>query len=107
MATTTAANAPAVRTSRLSFSGRQALWGFAFVLPALLLVLGLVAYPFFYAIYISFTDRVVGNAGSAPIRNLGFVTKKPSDKWSVEFKPDKIDALGPGEVRQIKMEILP
>jgi uncharacterized membrane protein len=51
-------------------------------------------------------DFVVGNAGSAAIRNLGFVTKKPSDKWSVEFKPDKIDALGPGEVRQIKMEIL-
>jgi len=51
-------------------------------------------------------DFVVGNAGTAPIRNLNFVTKKPSDKWSVEFKPDKIDALGPGEVRQIKMEIL-
>ena len=51
-------------------------------------------------------DFVVGNAGTAPIRNLGFVTKKPSDKWTVEFKPDKIDALGPGEVRQIKMDIL-
>src|SRR5207248_6961610 len=51
-------------------------------------------------------DFVVGNAGTAPIRNLNFVTKKPSDKWTVEFKPDKIDALGPGEVRQIKMEIL-
>jgi uncharacterized membrane protein len=51
-------------------------------------------------------DFVVGNAGTAPIRNLGFVTKKPSDKWTVEFKPDKIDALGPGEVKQIKMEIL-
>jgi uncharacterized membrane protein len=51
-------------------------------------------------------DFVVGNAGTAPIRNLGFVTKKPSDKWTVEFRPDKIDALGPGEVRQIKMEIL-
>lgn len=51
-------------------------------------------------------DFVVGNAGTAPIRNLGFVTKKPSDKWTVEFKPDKIDALAPGEVRQIKMEIL-
>jgi uncharacterized membrane protein len=50
-------------------------------------------------------DFVVGNAGTAPIRNLGFVTKKPNDKWTVEFKPDKIDALGPGEVRQIKMEI--
>lgn len=51
-------------------------------------------------------DFVVGNAGTAPIRNLGFVTKKPSDKWTVEFKPDKIDSLGPGEVRQIKMDIL-
>jgi len=50
-------------------------------------------------------DFVVGNAGTAPIRNLNFVTKKPSDKWTVEFKPDKIDSLGPGEVRQIKMEI--
>jgi uncharacterized membrane protein len=51
-------------------------------------------------------DFVVGNAGTAPVRNLNFVTKKPSDKWTVEFKPDKIDSLGPGEVRQIKMEIL-
>ncbi|MBM2804633.1 MAG: hypothetical protein HW419_2526 [Deltaproteobacteria bacterium] len=51
-------------------------------------------------------DFVVGNAGTAPVRNLGFVTKKPGDKWSVEFKPDKIDALAPGEVRQIKMEVL-
>jgi len=51
-------------------------------------------------------DFVVGNAGTAPIRNLNFVTKKPSDKWTVEFKPEKIDSLGPGEVRQIKMEVL-
>ena len=51
-------------------------------------------------------DFLVGNAGTAPIRNLGFITKKPNDKWTVEFKPDKIDALNPGEVREIKMEIL-
>jgi uncharacterized membrane protein len=51
-------------------------------------------------------DFVVGNAGTAPVRNLNFVTKKPNDKWTVDFQPDKIDALGPGEVRQIKMEIL-
>jgi uncharacterized membrane protein len=51
-------------------------------------------------------DFVVGNAGTAPVRNLNFVTKKPNDKWTVEFQPDKIDSLGPGEVRQIKMEIL-
>ena len=52
------------------------------------------------------TDRLRGRQrGTAPVRNLNFVTKKPSDKWTVEFKPDKIDALGPGEVRQIKMEL--
>ena len=51
-------------------------------------------------------DFVVGNAGTAPIRYLSFVTKKPSDKWSVEFKPDKIAAIEPGQVQEIKMEVL-
>ena len=49
--------------SRLSWSGRQTLFGLLLAVPALALILGLVAYPFFYAIYISFTDRVVGNPG--------------------------------------------
>lgn len=47
---------------------------------------------------------LVANAGTAPVRNLAFVTKKP-DKWTIDFKPDKIDALNPGEVREISMEI--
>ncbi|MGH7768128.1 MAG: NEW3 domain-containing protein [Candidatus Binatia bacterium] len=47
---------------------------------------------------------VVLNSGTAPVRNLAFVTKKP-DKWMIEFKPDKIDALNPGELREIAMEI--
>lgn len=51
-------------------------------------------------------DFLVGNAGTAPIRNLTFLSKKPNDKWTVEFRPDKIAALNPGEVQQIKMEIL-
>jgi uncharacterized membrane protein len=51
-------------------------------------------------------DFVVANAGTAPIRNLTFISKKPSDKWTVEFRPDKIDALNPGEVREIKMDLL-
>lgn len=50
-------------------------------------------------------DFIVGNAGTAPIRNLSFVSKKP-EKWTLDFKPDKIDALGAGEVREMKMEIL-
>jgi uncharacterized membrane protein len=51
-------------------------------------------------------DFLIGNAGSAPIRNLSFVTKKPNEKWTSEFKPDKLDALNPGEVREVKMELL-
>jgi uncharacterized membrane protein len=47
---------------------------------------------------------LVGNAGTAAVRNLAFITKKP-DKWTIDFKPDKIDALNPGEVREISMEI--
>ena len=47
---------------------------------------------------------LVASSGTAPVRNLAFVTKKP-DKWTIDFKPDKIDALNPGEVREISMEI--
>ena len=51
-------------------------------------------------------DFLVGNAGTAAIRNLAFITKKPNDKWTVEFRPDKIGALDPGQVQEIKMDIL-
>ncbi len=48
---------------RRSLSFQQALFGYALVLPAVLLIVGLVAYPFFFAIYVSFTDRLVGTVG--------------------------------------------
>jgi uncharacterized membrane protein len=51
-------------------------------------------------------DILVGNAGTAPVRNLTFVASKKPEKWTIEFKPDKIDAINPGEVREIKIEIL-
>jgi len=52
-------------------------------------------------------EILVGNAGSGPVRNLSFLTtKKPTD-WAINFKPDKIDALEPGELREITMEIEP
>jgi ABC-type sugar transport system permease subunit len=51
------------KRSRLTFAQRQALWGYLLVLPACLILIGLVAYPFFYAIFISFTSRVVGDPG--------------------------------------------
>jgi uncharacterized membrane protein len=50
-------------------------------------------------------DFAVGNGGTAQIRNLSFTTKKPAEQWTIEFKPEKVDALNPGEVREIKMEI--
>ncbi len=46
-----------------TFARRGALTGYLLVIPVALVLLGLVAYPFVYAIYISFTSRVVGNAG--------------------------------------------
>lgn len=52
-------------------------------------------------------DILVGNAGTAPVRNLTFIASRKPEKWTVEFKPDKIDVINPGEVREIKMEILP
>lgn len=51
-------------------------------------------------------DILVGNAGTAPIRNLTLLTSKKPEKWTVDFKPEKIDAVNPGEVREIKVEIL-
>jgi uncharacterized membrane protein len=47
---------------------------------------------------------VVLNSGTATVRNLAFITKKP-DKWTIDFKPDKIDVLNPGQVQEISMEI--
>lgn len=52
-------------------------------------------------------DILVANAGTAPVRNLSFVASRQPDKWSIDFKPDKIDIINPGELREIKMEILP
>ncbi|MCP8940081.1 sugar ABC transporter permease [Alsobacter sp. SYSU M60028] len=48
---------------RWSAATQDRVFAYALVAPALLLILGLVAYPFFYAIYVSFTNRVVGNDG--------------------------------------------
>ncbi|HEY8448439.1 MAG TPA: sugar ABC transporter permease [Thermomicrobiales bacterium] len=58
-----ASRRPTERRVLLTFARRNALWGYLFVLPACAILLGLVAYPFFYAIFISFTSRVVGDPG--------------------------------------------
>jgi uncharacterized membrane protein len=48
---------------------------------------------------------LVLNSGTASIRNLGFVTPKKPDKWTIDFKPDKIDSLEPGKLQEVSMEI--
>ena len=51
---------------RRRFSGRvrMRLFAYALVAPTVLLILGLVAYPFLFAVWVSFTDQVIGNVGS-------------------------------------------
>ena len=49
------------------------------VLPAMVLLIGLVAYPFFFAISIAFTDRIVGQAGSwVGLGNFRYLANNPS-----------------------------
>ncbi len=42
---------------------RLKAFAYMLVAPVVIMILGLVAYPFLYAIYVAFTNRVVGNDG--------------------------------------------
>ncbi len=48
----------------------------------------------------------VRNNGSAINRNISFSSFKP-ENWEVKFKPEKLDALAPGEMKQIEVTITP
>jgi multiple sugar transport system permease protein len=48
----------------LTISQSEAILGYALVIPVVVCLLTLVFYPFFFAIWISFTDRTVGTTGS-------------------------------------------
>jgi uncharacterized membrane protein len=48
----------------------------------------------------------VKNTGSAPNRNITFSSFKP-ENWEVTFKPEKIDALEPGALKQVEVTIKP
>jgi ABC-type sugar transport system permease subunit len=52
------------RRWRLPGSFRTKLFAYVMVAPVVLLILGLVAYPFFFAVWVSFTDMVIGSAGN-------------------------------------------
>jgi len=48
----------------------------------------------------------VKNSGSAPLNNVQFLSLKP-ENWKVEFKPERLEALEPGGLKQIEVSILP
>jgi multiple sugar transport system permease protein len=65
VAVATAGIGPAVgRSRRLSTFHWESLQGVGLLTPTVLLLLGLVLYPFCYAIWLGFTDKAVGSAGS-------------------------------------------
>jgi multiple sugar transport system permease protein len=57
-------NIPTKRRPFISGNARVKLFAYLLVAPAILLICGLVAYPFLFAIWVSFTDMVVGSAGN-------------------------------------------
>ncbi len=46
------------------------------------------------------------NTGSAVNHNITFDSFKP-ENWTVEFKPDKIEALQPGDMKQVEVSVKP
>ncbi|MGC8876115.1 NEW3 domain-containing protein [Thermus sp.] len=49
---------------------------------------------------------LVKNEGSAPAKNLSFSAMEPSG-WEVKFEPDKIEALDPGQEKEVTARIKP
>src|SRR2546422_2551996 len=63
---------------RPSSRAREELWGKALLLPTVLMLVGLVLYPFFYAIWLSFTDKTVGSVGQfVGLKNFRYVLAWP------------------------------
>lgn len=48
----------------------------------------------------------VKNTGSAVNHNIKFLSFKP-ENWEVKFNPEGIDAIDPGDLKQVEMEITP
>lgn len=70
---------PRKRSGRHTLAGRRAAVGYMLLIPALVVLVGLVAYPFFFAISISLTDRIVGQAGSwVGLDNFRYLINQPS-----------------------------
>jgi uncharacterized membrane protein len=48
----------------------------------------------------------IKNSGSAVLNSMQFLSFKP-ENWKVEFRPEKLDTLAPGEMKQVEVSITP
>ena len=48
----------------------------------------------------------IKNTGSAPASNIEFLSVKP-ENWKVEFDPETIDSIEPGDLKQVEVKITP
>jgi uncharacterized membrane protein len=48
----------------------------------------------------------IKNSGSAVLNSMQFLSFKP-ENWKVEFSPEKLDTLAPGEMKQVEVSITP
>ncbi len=48
----------------------------------------------------------IKNTGSAANHDIKFMSFKP-ENWKVEFEPEKVDAIDPGDLKQVEMKIIP
>jgi multiple sugar transport system permease protein len=63
---------------------RESLGGMGLLLPTVLILVGLVLYPFFYAIWLAFSDKTVGSAGQyVGLRNFIYVLGWPQFSTAV------------------------
>ena len=68
---------PSVRT-------RESLGGMGLLAPTVLILIGLVLYPFFYAIWLAFSDKTVGSPGQfVGLRNFIYVLAWPQFSTAV------------------------
>jgi len=54
----------------------------------------------------NYSSIKVRNTGSANIDNIAFSSDKPKD-WAIDFSPDKVDLLAPGDSQTIDINIKP
>jgi uncharacterized membrane protein len=48
----------------------------------------------------------IKNTGSAANHGIQFMSFKP-ENWKVEFDPERVDAIEPGDLKQVEMKIIP